>query len=725
MLTPKTLKVRGFRGFREEETFDFDKPAVILFGENRCGKSSTLNALEWCLFGDECRGKQTTIRERVGGWEIPNRDMRVPDVSVQLELRDPHGTYVVQRRLVKPGKKALVAELKLVLAAGKVVTGEAADPCLKQLLRCCSFRDFMTTVYQHQEVIRDVLTEVPKERNDAIDRVLGLSDYRNLLTGIRKADPPGWHKRIEDRFGVFEGRVSDKLADRGEQLDEKRREAAEAGVPSNRLTDKAALASAAEVRQALRAFAEEAGVEPPILEIPDSLQSLGAFEKAAEREISRLRGETPLTGEQEGLFSRQTDVLRLRKDFEDLKKVQQEIGDSLSTLGREHGGHETVKKQHSKAEADVAAAKAEYRRADAHKSLIREAIAYLEKADIDKQKGACPVCGGEAPDLLETLRRRSDETLSAQMEAIKARIERLESSEEALRRVAEQYGKADRRQKELLKERAASRRDAGELFKRELTDEDDPLALLDTELKRIKGRLEELKDAIEGRQGRLDEIAQRLEQTRLIHEILDLEEKNSFIEEIKGFPEYKEVEAARYRASEFVNDVGAIKAAVAAASNREAADKLSEAERDIDEYFRQMTGNPAVRWIRLSHKADTKTGRNDYKVTDQDGNDLAPILSQGDLNALALAIFLGLASSSADAARFGFVMLDDPSQSLGSAHKEQLVKVLDRVARWKRVILATMDGEFRDLLRGRLTKEKQEYLFDEWTPEKGVRKRPG
>jgi DNA repair exonuclease SbcCD ATPase subunit len=88
MLTPKTLKVRGFRGFVGEETFDFDKPAVILFGENHCGKSSTLNALEWCLFGEECCGKQTMIRERVG-WVIPNRHVRTPDVFVELVLVDP------------------------------------------------------------------------------------------------------------------------------------------------------------------------------------------------------------------------------------------------------------------------------------------------------------------------------------------------------------------------------------------------------------------------------------------------------------------------------------------------------------------------------------------------------------------------------------------------------------------------------------------------------------
>jgi DNA repair exonuclease SbcCD ATPase subunit len=55
MFIPTHLAVRGFRGFTGEYAFEFPTPATILFGENHCGKSSTLNALEWCLFGDQCK----------------------------------------------------------------------------------------------------------------------------------------------------------------------------------------------------------------------------------------------------------------------------------------------------------------------------------------------------------------------------------------------------------------------------------------------------------------------------------------------------------------------------------------------------------------------------------------------------------------------------------------------------------------------------------------------
>lgn len=47
----KSAIISGFRGFNPEVKIDFNAPVVVLYGENATGKSSTLNAIEWCLFG--------------------------------------------------------------------------------------------------------------------------------------------------------------------------------------------------------------------------------------------------------------------------------------------------------------------------------------------------------------------------------------------------------------------------------------------------------------------------------------------------------------------------------------------------------------------------------------------------------------------------------------------------------------------------------------------------
>jgi DNA repair exonuclease SbcCD ATPase subunit len=198
---------------------------------------------------------------------------------------------------------------------------------------------------------------------------------------------------------------------------------------------------------------------------------------------------------------------------------------------------------------------------------------------------------------------------------------------------------------------------------------------------------------------------------------LHSQEKQRTLEAIQESPAFRALEAARDQVAEWVSDLEAVRAAVAAVAREEAGTKLQAAEDTIDAYFRTLTRHPAVQHVRL--RLDEARGqRNSYEVTDQDGQDLMPILSQGDLNALALAIFLGLAS--ADTANgLGFVMLDDPSQSLGSEHKRQLVKVLHEISQSKRLLLATMDREFRALLTDHLKRSRTEYTFGEWQPETG------
>ena len=116
---------------------------------------------------------------------------------------------------------------------------------------------------------------------------------------------------------------------------------------------------------------------------------------------------------------------------------------------------------------------------------------------------------------------------------------------------------------------------------------------------------------------------------------------------------------------------------------------------------------------------DTRTGLNSYTFKSKDGTDPAPILSQGDLNCLALSLFLALAQAVGATQPFAFIMLDDPTQSLGPTMKQQFVRVLDSVADSRRLIIATQDPEFKDLLITNVTKNKVIYDFTDWTKEGG------
>ncbi len=56
----RQLVVGPFRGFREQEPFDLDKPIVLVYGPNGTGKSSFCEALQFTLLGsvDEAAAKR-------------------------------------------------------------------------------------------------------------------------------------------------------------------------------------------------------------------------------------------------------------------------------------------------------------------------------------------------------------------------------------------------------------------------------------------------------------------------------------------------------------------------------------------------------------------------------------------------------------------------------------------------------------------------------------------
>ena len=288
-----------------------------------------------------------------------------------------------------------------------------------------------------------------------------------------------------------------------------------------------------------------------------------------------------------------------------------------------------------------------------------------------------------------------------------------------MRGVAAQYQELNADAESLQDQQLGLQKQTAALLDVEIGDDDDPVAIIAAELRPLDSRLNQLGQAIQQRQERLDAIEQDLGRVRLVHDYLHQEQKKQVLETIQESEAFKQLEELRDQIAQLVEDADAVKVAVAEVAREEAETRLTTAGTTIDKYFRQLTRNPFVQQLQMTITLDKRTRRNSYDIADQDGKDLTPILSQGDLNALALAIFLGLAASAKESSSFSFLMLDDPSQSLGTEHKKQLAQLLDQVARHKRLIVATMDNEFHECLKDAFTKAKKEYHFGNWSPEEG------
>lgn len=717
MLTPVRLSVRGFRGFSKEQTFDLSAGVTILSGENHCGKSSTLNAVEWCLFGAACIGLDTAIRERIG-WLVPNRHLPKIDVAVELHLADGDETFVVRRTLSQSAKKKGHSEhLEVESHDGEIAHDSAAEALLANWLKC-SFRDFSTTVYQHQETIRGIVTQEPRDRNDAIDRLLGLSEHRNLLGGIATANLSGFQRSVIEKCDAFEGRVKTALALIKRHVEETEQSAASVGFTRAQLTLNIALQLAATCKQEVEAFALEIGLTVSQLTVPEDSTSLKSFERSFQAQVQKFRSELPDLREQNELYGKQRQINGAIQDHVGLKTTSNDIDVKLGKLANEYGDHEQIKVRLAEISTELERLKSKEKEISGKQQVLVEAVQLLRECATEDRE-VCPVCETTTPGLLGRLEQKMTTSLRGSLETVQRKTKELVTERITFDGVKSQYEELARKTQVHNSDKAQWLDRVATLLGHKPAPTDDPLAMLNVENARISRKLSGLALLIEERQNKLNALEQDGTKMRIVREAVERMAKQRIIEEIKRSHEYRELNEVRDVVARFVNYLEEVKSAINQASNVQANQKLELAQNAIDRYFRQVTRNPAITQVQIQVKADPKTSRNIYEVTDQVGSPLTPILSQGDLNALALAMFLGLVSAGVTRSQIALVMLDDPSQSMGPEHKDNLIAVLNEVCEKRRVIVASMDGEFVAGLDKGLTKAKTFYDFDGWTPSGG------
>lgn len=124
-------------------------------------------------------------------------------------------------------------------------------------------------------------------------------------------------------------------------------------------------------------------------------------------------------------------------------------------------------------------------------------------------------------------------------------------------------------------------------------------------------------------------------------------------------------------------------------------DPIATRVKSIWDQLRQASN---VSLDRLELSGAKKTRRVDVEVS-VDGSRSSPfaVMSQGELNALALSLFLPRATL--DASPFGFMVIDDPVQALDPSRVDALARVLADVALTRQVVVFTHDDRLPDAVR--------------------------
>ena len=115
-----TVTIEGFGGFTEPQKIKISQKHTFVFGPNGHGKSSVLEAIRWCLFGQAHRPEA----------EVRNIYYALHECAVSLELASPSGSLTLRRKL-RPG--AAQSELTITDAAGAEVRRADVFPHLARL----------------------------------------------------------------------------------------------------------------------------------------------------------------------------------------------------------------------------------------------------------------------------------------------------------------------------------------------------------------------------------------------------------------------------------------------------------------------------------------------------------------------------------------------------------------------------------------------------------------
>ncbi len=701
----KKLKISGFRGFAVERPIDLSQPVTILYGENAQGKSSVLNAIEWCLFGSECAGKDTKMRERVG-WKPENRLGSVP-CSVTMICQHPDGDIIFER-VPKSSNKGLT-----ILQKGQTICKDVeANSWVGENVG--DFTQFMAMVYQHQENIRHLAIAEDSVKRNIINRLLGLSDYSNLLDSVQSTGYSALSHQVTQVRDDIDGIIDDRIFGYNEQ---NKILSQDLHLSPNAISQRLIETEAEHVTKSIQSLYGGTSVK---LGAKTRLEDYGDSHKYVKqmRDIVRaLQTKSPESKKN----------LRVGKQISDLDYYIARIAASAEKKREErknvkefevkHGKLGNVQRKLNRLEKDKESKEGEIACLDAIYSVLSGLYEYLVENKLGIGKQVCLACGSTANNQQDFLKHKVKELESDTIKAARKELEgicdNIRLVNEDLKKLKELQGRlelADKAYKDDLKE-------ARSKLRLTMKSGEDPIKVLDklkTELVRRRDALQKALEDLLSEIGKIEESCDRLDRIATVMDNKTAIQRLSSVKQHKAYKELMKLEGAAELLS---SDIKAVVNAIMLVRDKEAKARVASSKKKIREYFNMVAENPGIKDLEMI--VERSRGHENFRFKDASGEDVITILSQGDLNVLALSIFAGLGEVNLKDIPFQSIIFDDPSQSMGLHHKEKLAELVNIIAGNRQVIISTMDSEFRHLLEKHITRPVKLIEFERWDPDNG------
>ena len=440
------------------------------------------------------------------------------------------------------------------------------------------------------------------------------------------------------------------------------------------------------------------------------------------------------------------------RELEELREEIVEIDEQILKITNELGTKDDIKSKIEELGERISELENEIERMGVLAKLLSNAVSYIRDTLVNR----CPVCGsGINPhEIVSKLEREMQEVgvmkirkLQHEKKELEAALKRFKENLETLEVLEKKL--SERRKREKLLEGETKGLTSLELESKidelrgklgKLVSQKDELAKKLRELNELENLIEKREKSLEDLYGKVRDrlavsadyeqvLVAKIEElkvksskidenrTEYLNRIRDLEGRLNTLEGVieivemdekireyrKLMPELQEQkEKLRRKKDKLVSLLKAIEEieeVVSRVKMEASKDVLEMLQLRINEFYGEICGHPYFDALKI--KPVTRRGRTTYEFKAYNTGEkresyVVTRFSQAQMNEAALATFLALATT--QRTNLGFLILDDPSQSMDEKHKQSLAKVMIQLVKQmpqKTIIIATADQQFQ------------------------------
>jgi len=714
----RRLAAEGFRGIGEQLDLSLHPSATLVLATNGSGKTSMLGAIEWGLFGE----LHDQPRENATNDELVNVNHHPREARVVLELANHDDTLLVERTK-RIGKRA--SALTVTFSGVRRFQDTEAEQFLFQKLGL-TFEDFYRAIYLHQESIRGLLVDEPRVRNESLDRLFGVDKLRDILSAL---SPKAVRERIKD-IEAEKGRATAKLQGSIDTVNDRYeralQDAKRDGLNAGELTVAAGSRMLAEIVVGLVNAAAHVGYSDVVsIETPAGWSDLDRLARRARELVKSIRERGIGLQLGTGASDNMAIAVQVRTSLEAATAEAGKASGELAAKVQLHGSGEQIEQRLTEARQALADLDAENHRLGAHQSVVADTISYL-RADPDAR--ACPICGRpiDSRDLIVRLQEGLEDAVRRQVEQLhdKQTTTRTEigSLQSALADFQQASRTAERVQSQLTNARLAAIQVIGHAV------EPDAVAgALTAKIRELEAVAARNADARRQAESVLSGVETDIDRVRVLYRCLQAGDERSQAMERLGTMDSDQSQADAQLAAlgDLEEGIETIARAVQEVAGERARVALEGSQDRVGTYYGELCNHPYFDRLRIAVEEQRVMGttRNNYIIrafasTDGETTLASSRLSTAQMNCAALSIYLALASGLEH--NLGFLLMDDPSQSLDAEHKRSLASLLFRTSQDVQVVIATHDEEFAAMLKSQWSGDSAAAYRLDWSAQRGT-----